>query len=119
MSEAWRPALSVRSPFVSTRPPPEKPPGPPRLGELTAPTLTSPGTGTDSRAAAPESLVGRCLGDFEVLEEIGRGGMGAVFKAKQKSLDRIVALKVLLSEHLLNPVRSARFLAEARIIAGL
>jgi serine/threonine-protein kinase len=64
-------------------------------------------------------LVGRTIGDFELLEEIGRGGMGVVFKARQISLDRTVALKMLLGDHLLDPVRRARFLTEARTMAGL
>jgi serine/threonine-protein kinase len=64
-------------------------------------------------------LIGRTFGDFELLEEVGRGGMGIVFKARQISLDRTVALKMLLGEHLLDPVRCARFLSEARTIAGL
>jgi serine/threonine protein kinase len=69
--------------------------------------------------AGPLSLVGKTLGDFELLAEIGRGGMGVVFKARQISLDRTVALKMVLSEHLLEPVRLARFLTEARTIANL
>src|SRR5262249_58487210 len=73
---------------------------------------------TDYAAFTPPSLVGRTFGDFELVQEIGRGGMGVVFKARQISLERIVALKMLLSEHLLDPVRLARFLAEARTIAG-
>jgi serine/threonine protein kinase len=64
-------------------------------------------------------LVGRTIGDFELLEEIGRGGMGVVFKARQKSLDRIVALKMLLDEHFLDPVQCERFQAEARVVAGI
>jgi serine/threonine protein kinase len=67
----------------------------------------------------PRSLIGASFGDYELLEEIGRGGMGIVFKARQKSLDRIVALKMLLHEQFQDPVRLARFLTEARTIAGL
>jgi serine/threonine protein kinase len=68
---------------------------------------------------APLSLIGKTFGDFELVGEIGRGGMGVVFKARQISLERIVALKMLLAQHLLDPARLLRFLAEARIIAGL
>jgi serine/threonine protein kinase len=68
---------------------------------------------------APHTLAGRIFGDFELLEEIGRGGMGIVFKARQLSLHRIVALKMLLVDHFLDPIRLARFQAEARTVAGL
>jgi serine/threonine protein kinase len=66
------------------------------------------------------ALDGRArLGDFEIIEELGRGGMGVVYRARQLSLNRIVALK-LLSTHLLQNERSiTRFLREAQAAARL
>jgi serine/threonine protein kinase len=65
------------------------------------------------------NLIGVQFDGFEILEELGRGGMGVVYKARQVSLDRIVALKMLLSEHFRNPVILTRFLGEARAVAAL
>jgi branched-chain amino acid transport system substrate-binding protein len=55
--------------------------------------------------------------DFEVLGELGRGAMGIVYLAKQRSLGRVVALKVLPIELLKNDTACARFAQEARILS--
>src|SRR5262249_12848412 len=59
------------------------------------------------------------LPDFELLSVLGRGGMGVVYKARQKSLDRLVAVKMLHFEQGQSELALARFQIEARAAAGL
>src|SRR5688500_18086609 len=67
--------------------------------------------------ASPISL--RDHDDCELLGEIGRGGMGVVFKARQKSLDRVVAIKMVLSGNYAGAQERARFRIEAQAIAQI
>ncbi|QEL19899.1 serine/threonine-protein kinase [Limnoglobus roseus] len=53
---------------------------------------------------------------YEVLRELGRGGMGVVYEARQAKLDRVVALKLTLGD---DPLNKARFLAEGQVIAAV
>jgi serine/threonine protein kinase len=59
------------------------------------------------------------LGDFKIIREIGRGGMGVVFEAEQESLGRRVAVKILPRQALLEEKHLKRFQREARIAAHL
>jgi serine/threonine protein kinase len=65
------------------------------------------------------SLLGEQLGEYEIVQEIGRGGMADVYLAYQHSLDRSVAIKVLPPEYARDSAFVDRFLREARTAAGL
>jgi serine/threonine protein kinase/Tfp pilus assembly protein PilF len=72
----------------------------------------------EERPTAPLGEHGR-LGDFDILREVGRGGMGIVYEAEQVSLGRRVALKVLPFAATLDPRQLQRFHNEARAAASL
>lgn len=67
---------------------------------------------------APKTFAaGRVVGEYEIIGELGRGGMGVVYRARQSTLNRIVGLKMLTGHY--GPEELRRFLAEAETAAGL
>jgi serine/threonine protein kinase/Flp pilus assembly protein TadD len=73
----------------------------------------------DQKSHAHPNLTATPLGDFRLVREIGRGGMGVVYEAEQMSLGRRVALKVLPFASTLDPKQLQRFKNEAQAAAGL
>ena len=78
--------------------------------------------GAPGKPAAPPPAPAEIAPNFpqlEILECLGRGGMGVVYKARQKSLDRFVALKLLAPERVGDPQFAERFTREAKALAAL
>lgn len=88
------------------------------LNRFTAPdpeATVVPGRGELPRVSLDSGLFGR----YELFEEVGRGGMGVVYRARHRELNRQVALKMILASELASPEEIRRFQAEARTVARL
>jgi serine/threonine-protein kinase len=96
---------------VCPLPPPPPPQAPALALEAAAPL---PRAAPDPSAAGPPNLPG-----YEILEVLGRGGMGVVYKARHVQLDRLVALKMILGAGHASPQEVARFRREAEAVARL
>ena len=116
------PTVSLPAPIPGNTPSPTTPPlSLPVASDDSSPTVISSNRhkGTSVDVAHAESLTGRRLGNYELIESIGVGGMAAVIKAHDVDLGRVVALKILPPDMAIDPENITRFKQEARAAARL
>jgi len=89
-----------------------------RTTEISPPSNTSKIENNSAPTQLPETFP-FSFGQYDILEELGRGGMGVVYKAVQKDLDRFVSIKMILSSRLLSWKNVARFEVEAKAAASV
>lgn len=73
----------------------------------------------NSTQPGSDHLIGKTLGQFEILDEIGRGGMATVYRARQRSINRIVAIKILPRALMHDPGFHERFVREVDVVSHL
>jgi serine/threonine protein kinase len=102
-------SVAVSLPQAGTPPPPPEP----------APSVPAPPVDPTTELAATRLAGGRMFGGYQLIEKIGQGGMGEVYKARQISLDRVVAIKILSKAFYDNEEFIKRFEREAKAIARI
>ncbi|NOT61985.1 MAG: protein kinase, partial [Acidobacteria bacterium] len=117
-TEILEPFQTTISPATSTpSSPPYSPPPPTAQG--VSPFLDTPSRTVEGFTTGARTLDGRMLGVYQLLYEIGRGGMGRVYLAEDTRLGRRIALKLLLRSSTRSPERVRRFEQEARAASSL